>query len=75
MKLKSICMYENILRYILLLSLNIQILSKRNYLKNPRSTAERFIITESSWLYPVYEAIATIELMPLKKTFTSLLLK
>ena len=34
------------------------------HLKNPRSTADLFMMTESSWLYPVYEAIATIELIP-----------
>lgn len=37
------------------------------HLKKPRSTADLFMITESSWLYPVYEAIATMELMPDKQ--------
>jgi hypothetical protein len=33
-------------------------------LMNPRSTAELLRMTESSWLYPVYVAIATIVLIP-----------
>lgn len=38
----------------------------RTDLKKPRSTADLFMITESSWLYPVYEAMATMELIPEK---------
>ena len=37
------------------------------HLKKPRSTADLFMITESSWLYPVYDAIATMELIPEKQ--------
>ena len=33
-------------------------------LYKPLLMAEAFIRTESSWLYPVYERITTIELIP-----------